>query len=91
MFAFWRPENGAGAPKRAPARGGPRTTAVSQVRRAVAPTGSAAAMIAGMDRSVAWRAALLQGTSVAVLALALGAALPRSFFETAGWLAGPGA
>jgi hypothetical protein len=44
-----------------------------------------------MDLSVAWRAALLQGAAVATLAVLLGAALPRSFFEDAGWLAGPGA
>jgi hypothetical protein len=44
-----------------------------------------------MDVSVAWRAAVLQGLSVAALAVALGAALPRSFFEDAGWAAGPGA
>jgi hypothetical protein len=44
-----------------------------------------------MDRSVAWRAALLQAFSVAAVAVALGVALPRSFFEDWGWFAGPGA
>jgi hypothetical protein len=44
-----------------------------------------------MDRSVAWRAALSQALLVAVVAVALAAALPRSFFEDWGWLAGPGA
>jgi hypothetical protein len=44
-----------------------------------------------MDRAVAWRAALLQALSVAAVAVALGAALPESFFEDWGWLAGPGA
>jgi hypothetical protein len=44
-----------------------------------------------MDRSIAWRAALLQALLVAAVALALGLALPRSFFEDWGWLAGPGA
>jgi hypothetical protein len=44
-----------------------------------------------MDRSVAWRAALLQALLVAAVAVALGLALPRSFFEDWGWLAGPGA
>jgi hypothetical protein len=44
-----------------------------------------------MDRSIAWRAALLQALLVAALAVVLGAALPRSFFEDWGWLAGPGA
>jgi hypothetical protein len=44
-----------------------------------------------MDGSVAWRAAVLMGVSVAVVALALGAALSREFFEDWGWAAGPGA
>jgi hypothetical protein len=44
-----------------------------------------------MDRSVAWRAALLQALLVTAVAVALGATLPRSFFEDWGWLAGPGA
>jgi hypothetical protein len=44
-----------------------------------------------MDRSIAWRAALLQALLVAIVAVVLGAALPRSFFEDWGWLAGPGA
>ena len=45
----------------------------------------------GVDRSVAWRAALLQAFCVAAVALALAVALPRSFFEDWGWAAGPGA
>jgi hypothetical protein len=44
-----------------------------------------------MDGSVAWRAALLMAASVAVVAIALGAALSREFFEDYGWAAGPGA
>jgi hypothetical protein len=44
-----------------------------------------------MDRSVFWRAALLQAVLVAVVAVALAVALPKSFFEDWGWLAGPGA
>jgi hypothetical protein len=44
-----------------------------------------------MDRSVGWRAALLQAVLVAVVAVALAVALPRSFFEDWGWLAGPAA
>src|SRR3954462_1840573 len=44
-----------------------------------------------MDRSVAWRAALLQALLVAAVAVALAVTLPRSFFEDWGWLAGPGA
>jgi len=43
-----------------------------------------------MDRSVAWRAALLQALCVAAIAAVLGTALPTSFFEDWGWLAGPG-
>jgi hypothetical protein len=44
-----------------------------------------------MDRSVAWRSALLFGVSLAVVAVALAIALPHSFFEDWGWLAGPAA
>src|SRR3954470_19234715 len=44
-----------------------------------------------MDRSVLWRAALAQLVFVAVLSAALGLALPESFFEDWGFLAGPGA
>jgi len=47
--------------------------------------------MATMDRSVAWRAALLMGVTVAVVAVVLGAALDASFFRSWGWLAGPGA
>jgi len=43
-----------------------------------------------MDRSVAWRAALLQGLTVAVIAVVLGTTLEGSFFADWGWLAGPG-
>jgi hypothetical protein len=42
-----------------------------------------------MDRSVLWRAALVQLSAVAVLSVALALALPHSFFESWGWLAGP--
>src|SRR3954470_19559494 len=44
-----------------------------------------------MDRSVLWRAAAVQAAAVAVLSIALAIALPHSFFEDWGWLAGPGA
>src|ERR1700754_1290221 len=44
-----------------------------------------------MDRSVAWRAALLFAVALAIVAVVLAVALPRSFFEDWGWLAGPGA
>ena len=46
--------------------------------------------MAGMDRSVAWRSALLMGVAVAVIAVVLGATLDESFFRSWGWLAGPG-
>ncbi len=42
-----------------------------------------------MDTSILWRAAVVQLLAVAVLSLALGLALPHSFFEDWGWLAGP--
>jgi hypothetical protein len=44
-----------------------------------------------MDRSIAWRAALLQALLIAAVAVVLAVALPRSFFEDWGWLAGPAA
>lgn len=44
-----------------------------------------------MDNSLLWRVALIQLVSVAVLAIALAIALPKSFFEDWGWLAGPAA
>ena len=46
--------------------------------------------MAAMDRSVAWRAALVMGVAVAAFAVVLGAALDASFFRSWGWLAGPG-
>ena len=42
-----------------------------------------------MDRSILVRAALIQLAAVAALSLLLAAALPHSFFEDWGWLAGP--
>ncbi len=47
--------------------------------------------MAAMDVSVAWRAGLLMAVSLAVVAIVLALALPRSFFESWGWAAGPGA
>lgn len=44
-----------------------------------------------MDLPTLWRAALLQLAAVALLSIALGLALPHSFFEDWGWLTGPGA
>jgi hypothetical protein len=42
-----------------------------------------------MDVPTLWRAALLQLVAVALLSIALGLALPHSFFEDWGWLTGP--
>lgn len=42
-----------------------------------------------MDSAILWRVALVQLVAVAVLSLLLGLALPESFFESWGWLAGP--
>jgi hypothetical protein len=44
-----------------------------------------------VNGSVAIRAAVLQGAFVAVLSILLAVALPKSFFEDWGWLAGPSA
>jgi hypothetical protein len=44
-----------------------------------------------MDRSIAWRAALLQGLTLGVVAVVLAVSLSDGFFEDWGWLAGPGA
>ena len=42
-----------------------------------------------MDVPTLWRAALLQLVAVALLSIALGLALPHTFFEDWGWIAGP--
>jgi hypothetical protein len=42
-----------------------------------------------MDVSVLWRSALVQLAAVAVLSIALALALPHSFFDDWGWIAGP--
>ena len=47
--------------------------------------------MARMVGSVVWRAALLQALTLTVVALVLSATLDRAFFESWGWLAGPGA
>jgi hypothetical protein len=45
--------------------------------------------MSAVDRSILWRAALVQLLSVAALSFVLAIALPHSFFEHWGWLAGP--
>jgi hypothetical protein len=47
--------------------------------------------MAPMDRSILWRAAAAQVLLVTGISLLLTAALPRSFFDDWGWLAGPAA
>ena len=42
-----------------------------------------------MNRSILWRAAVLQVVAVATLSLVLAVTLPHSFFDDWGWLAGP--
>jgi hypothetical protein len=44
-----------------------------------------------VDRSVLWRVIVVQALGVAVLSVALALALPHSFFDDWGWIAGPGA
>jgi hypothetical protein len=44
-----------------------------------------------MDRARAVKAALTQAAAVAVLSIALAIALPHSFFDDYGWIAGPAA
>jgi len=47
--------------------------------------------VTGVDRRMVVRAGLGQTAAVAVLSVALALALPHSFFDDWGWLAGPGA
>ena len=44
-----------------------------------------------MSTGIFWRAALVQLAAVAALSVVLALALPHSFFDDWGWLAGPGA
>ncbi len=44
-----------------------------------------------INRSVLWRAAVVQAIAVAVLSVVLAVSLGKAFFEDWGWLAGPGA
>jgi hypothetical protein len=44
-----------------------------------------------MDSRLLWRAALVQVCLIVPLSIALGLALPDSFFTDWGWLSGPGA
>jgi hypothetical protein len=48
-------------------------------------------MMSRMDGSVVWRAALLQALTLGAVALTLSSLLDREFFQSWGWLAGPGA
>ena len=49
------------------------------------------ASLGNVDRPTALRAGAGQALAVAVVSIALAVALPHSFFEDWGWLAGPGA
>src|SRR3954468_20732418 len=49
------------------------------------------ATMVAMDRGRAIRAAGTQAAAVAVLSIALAVALPHSFFDDYGWIAGPAA
>ena len=42
-----------------------------------------------MDWKIFWKSALIQLLAVAAVSLVLGALLPKSFFESWGWLSGP--
>lgn len=44
-----------------------------------------------MNRDILWKSALVQLLAVAVISLALRLLLPRSFFESWGWVSGPAA
>jgi hypothetical protein len=44
-----------------------------------------------MNRSVLWRAAVIQVVAVAIVSFALAIAFPHDFFEQWGWVAGPAA
>ena len=47
--------------------------------------------MAGMSKATFWRVAAVQLIAVAALSIVLAIALPHSFFEDWGWLAGPAA
>ena len=46
-------------------------------------------MLSGLDTGVLWRSALVQLIAVGVLFAILAILLPKSFFESWGWIAGP--
>src|SRR3954447_8796436 len=63
---------------------------MTRCRHEAVASGPRPAIMGRVNGSVAWRAALVQGIAVAVSGVALGFALPHSFFEDYGWAAGPG-
>src|SRR5262245_4342487 len=74
--------------------GAKRRTPVTVTRRdarSISREAGPLGIMDGMDRSVAWRSALVFAVALAVVAVALALALPHSFFEDWGWLAGPAA
>lgn len=44
-----------------------------------------------MNREILWKSALIQLLAVAAVSLTLAVLLPKSFFQSWGWLSGPGA
>jgi hypothetical protein len=46
-------------------------------------------MLSGLDTGVLWRSAVVQLIAVGVLFAILAILLPKSFFESWGWIAGP--
>jgi hypothetical protein len=46
-------------------------------------------VLSGLDVSTLWRAAVVQLVAVGVLFAILAVLLPKSFFESWGWIAGP--
>ena len=46
-------------------------------------------MLSGLDMSTLWRSAVVQLVAVGVLFAILAILLPKSFFESWGWIAGP--
>jgi hypothetical protein len=46
-------------------------------------------MLSGLDTGVLWRSAVVQLVAVGVLFAILAILLPKSFFESWGWIAGP--
>ena len=77
----------AGRRRRLPRQADRRRLAMNDGQTGAGPSG--AARMAGMDRSILWRAAAAQVLAVAALSLILAVTLPHSFFDDWGWITGP--